>query len=216
MVVTILCLHGEGGHPSDFDCDFLSPHAQMIWLKLPGFSDDGTGNEIHDLLDNAYRTYPNAYLLGHSYGAYLALAYAHKKRHVKKLKLILVSPGGIFHDLGHTCWLWACLFKFSIPRMFCPKARGTGNLLVASHIQLGLCTATWDRPALDWIPSASKVWFIFGEYDTIAHYEDGEILKDLYPDCEFRVVRGSSHNPFTDQPEQMKAYLYEIIKVERS
>ena len=212
----ILCLHGEGSHPAYYDENLLMPKAKMIWIQLPGFSTDGTGSreEVHKVLDKKFKEYPQAILLGHSYGAYLALSYA-RARPEKRLKIILVCPAGLFHNIGHPSLCWALLFKLSIPRLFSPLARGTGNKQIARHINVTMCSCSvsWDEPALDWIRYCEKVWIIFGENDVICPCEEAEAIQDYhFPDkcAGVYIVPYAGHNALREQPDRIKNYLLEL------
>ena len=155
---TIICLHGANSGPSlwfDIVPTLVQQQYEVHCIALPGFGESIVDiDEILDLspsmLKQFYVHYLDSYiklncssvkpiLLGHSFGGYIASAYAGTYPEYCDL-IVLVNAAGIFPVFGRETSLWGTVFKSGFPNFY---MRQLGYLVNSiSFTYLSICNTS--------------------------------------------------------------------------
>ena len=221
---SIVLLHGTASASTSFAPLFgtLSHTHSVYALDLPSFgrsSGLGTARMV-EALEECRRALglDCAVWGGHSFGAFVAIRYAHA--HPSRVdSLVLLSPAGIFPTMGAAGAYWAVLFKFQLPNVgrwlgrFGPMlfARNSsdkelfwwriasdpdnhGGSVVAAHVSLGLLDAHWNDPAFDQLADLDMpIGLVYGEHDAITPAHQGRVLQSLLHH-HLVVISGAAHD----------------------
>ncbi len=146
-------------------------------------------------------------LLGHSFGAFISINFAHKYPELVD-RIILASPVGILPILDNFGAYWALFFKFSpiqrILRLVVPyiafilykiidikyyykflllgEPTAVGDLIVAKYITVNWLSGEtyWNTPILKKLLQLKKpISFIYGDLDSITPIHQGKLLTIL-------------------------------------
>lgn len=233
-VQTIVLLHGEGMSSIDMVplAQILSKKYNIFVVDLPGFgrshapqksffSGDQVRGIIHYL--DAFcesKRLTKFVLVGHSFGAFVALSYADFFKE-KVTKLVLIDPIGIFPSIGTLGAYWAVFYKFKLvyyPSMLgrwgriyayylLDDARSWYTLshpnsyakdIISSMVNINFMGGHWNDTkshvlSITSIPTS----VIYGRYDMIVGVHQGRAIHDMFK-MDLLVVDDAGHVPFLD------------------
>jgi pimeloyl-ACP methyl ester carboxylesterase len=229
---TLLLLHGEGMSSIGMlpIIQILAKKYHIIALDIPGFGRSNIPSKSLMYEDPIWgiifyidefcvlRGLNKFYITGHSFGAYLALAYADKYKN-KIEKLIMIDPIGIFPGIGTLGAFWAVFYKFKL--IYFPYILGRwGRIMayytlddvhkwfllsqpdlccqniIASLININFLGGYWNNTKLDVLSVLSiHTSLIYGRYDMIVGVHQGKALHDMFK-YDLYIVDKCGHVPF--------------------
>lgn len=233
-VQTIVLLHGEGMSSIDMVplAQILSKKHNLYVVDLPGFgrsnapkkslfSGDHVRGIIHyiDTFCESKRL-SKFVLVGHSFGAFVALSYADFFKE-KVSRLVLIDPLGIFPGVGTLGAYWAVFYKFKL--VYFPAILGRWGRIYAYYllddVREWYMLSQPSSYAQDILASMLKVGFmggywkdtkshvlsitsiptsvIYGRYDMIVGVHQGRAIHDMFK-MDLLVVDDAGHVPFAD------------------
>lgn len=205
------------------------PDENFISINLTGFGKSSnniistdnllelTIGDLNNFFEIYNSKYPGIYwkIIAFSFGTYVSMSWIidYKPKNIKCL--ILASPYGIFSHLGFWAYFWGIFFKTKIYKKivsfinlffkykdYIIEPRNYSCELISNEVYTDLYSMYLKNSLIERFSSISvPVYFIYGGYDSLCPYEQGNILQILFPGIikGFYVFRHLSHNLVYDE-----------------
>jgi pimeloyl-ACP methyl ester carboxylesterase len=216
----------------------LSQKFNVVLVDLPGFGRSKIKKDSIDVLDPvqsminmldeffAALKLPQFILVGHSFGAFLAIHFHNQfPAHIKNL--ILVDPIGIFPGFGTLGAYWVAIYRFhwlratvltgrwgkimanlfldnSYPWMVTSSCFNYSHEIIASMLYLGFMGGCWQDTVYDKLSTFTiPVGLIYGQHDSIVPVHQGHALLDhlKFP---LHIIENKGHTPFDTHADAKK------------
>lgn len=220
----VLFLHGWGGSTLSLKplAEFVSPWARRIILDLPGFGQStnpdsswGVG-EYAEVIYNFLITfgYQKIIIIGHSFGATLALYLASKYPELVE-RVVVCAPsylrahkttpqqGRTLSSLVKPLFDKLPLLKWGVYRVFFPNS----DLLKFKHLESNFRKIIHQDTSDEMSKIKSSTLIIWGVEDRDTPLEDGKLLHTLIPHSRLEALPFETHNLPVKYPEK----IYKII-----
>lgn len=211
----------------------LASHSYALYaLDLPGFGKSETPREPYTLHDYAaiikeftklipHPLTPNPIIIGHSFGARVALKYA-AENPGHAAKLILIASGGAREKKLNIKIMIAKIVKpLFAPRFMQPLRKkiyaflGAEDYIATPHLQKTLLNIIKE----DVMPLARTVTIptliIWGENDAVAPLAYGKKLHQAIRDSQLAIIANAGHFCFLEKPEECANTMQTFIKREK-
>lgn len=245
---TCICLHGVAGTSRSWIplLNHFPESPRVLIVDLPGFGKSHTTQSVSDYLQfwvSALHDFvrhlgiTRARWLGHSLGAFIAIALAHAHPQLVQT-LVLISPAGIFPTLGPFGYYFSVVFKLGFPYVlrafravvyvlshfvryrewmyflicYCDRKTFAHHAL-QQFIHLHWRKTFWTNFKLVELLELAQlhgipISLIYGEHDPLTPYHQGVLLRSLHPTLEIRKIPSAGHTPIADACSEIIAATY--------
>ena len=199
---------------------------RILFIDFPGFGASEAPNKPYNLHDYAetVRAFAEkldikiAAVIGHSFGARVAIKLAEEHPHLLE-KLVLVASGGKRASFLTIKSFAAKLAKpFFIPRFMAPLRKkmygimGADDYLVTTELQTTFANIIHENlDAL--LPRIHiKTLVVWGDKDEMAPLEYGRHMAQLLPNAQLEIINGAGHYCFSEKSEKFIDLILKFLK----
>lgn len=210
----LVLLHGWGQNMAmmKFIADHFKQRFQVLNLDLPGFGEseepkcvwnlDDYTLCIHECCKALQLSNPN--LIAHSFGARIALLYAHR---YQVQKLVLTGAAGIKKSKTLQYYIRIYTYKL-LKKLHMAPDMGSEDYKTASEVMKGVLIESVERDLRSLLPQiTNEALLVWGEKDEATPLWMGETMEKMMPNATLIVLDGDDHFAYFHQPQRFIAIL---------
>ncbi len=214
----LILLHGWGQNLEmmKFIADYFQRRFQVLNLDLPGFGESEEPYHAWSLDDYVLfiheicvkENLQNPILVAHSFGARIALLYAHK---YQADKLILTGAAGIKKPKTFSYYAKVYSYKLLKKLRMAPHM-GSEDYKAASDVMKGVLIQSVERDLSPLLPKiTNETLLVWGEKDQATPLWMGETMEKAMPNATLIVLEDEDHFAYFHQPKRFLAILEYFI-----
>lgn len=210
----IILLHGWGQNimMMKFISDHFQRRFQVLNLDLPGFGDSDEPDTAWSVADYAQCIFTCKEQLGleapiliaHSFGARIALHYAHR---YPVNKMVLTGAAGIKNK--RTLCYYMKVYTYKLMKQCHMKPQmGSSDYQNADEVMKGVLICSVNEDLRPLLPSIyTETLLVWGEKDTATPLWMGEAMEQEMPNATLIVLENDDHFAYFHQPQRFLAIL---------
>lgn len=214
----MILLHGWGQNLTmmKFISDHFKADYQVLNLDLPGFGESDEPPFPWQLQDYVaciyqcvkYMQLENPIMVAHSFGARIALLYAHQYQ-VKKM--VLTGAAGIRDHHSPLYYMKVGLYKVK-KRLGIPNHMGSADYQAASLIMRGVLVASVKQDLKMLLKDIeAETLLVWGEKDTATPLWMGKQMEKQMPHAALVVLEEDDHFAYFHQPQRFLAIMEHFL-----
>lgn len=210
----LVLLHGWGQNMAmmKFIADHFKQRFQVLNLDLPGFGESEEPKCVWNLDDYTLCIHEcckalqlsNPTLIAHSFGARIALLYAHR---YQAQKLVLTGAAGIKKSKTLQYYIRIYTYKL-LKKLHMAPDMGSEDYKTASEVMKGVLIESVERDLRSLLPQiTNEALLVWGEKDEATPLWMGETMEKMMPNATLIVLDGDDHFAYFHQPQRFIAIL---------
>lgn len=210
----LVLLHGWGQNMAmmKFIADHFKQRFQVLNLDLPGFGESEEPKCVWNLDDYTLCIHEcckalqlsNPTLIAHSFGARIALLYAHR---YQAQKLVLTGAAGIKKSKTLQYYIRIYTYKL-LKKLHMAPDMGSEDYKSASEVMKGVLIESVERDLRSLLPQiTNEALLVWGEKDEATPLWMGETMEKMMPNATLIVLDGDDHFAYFHQPQRFIAIL---------
>lgn len=210
----LVLLHGWGQNMAmmKFIADHFKQRFQVLNLDLPGFGESEEPKCVWNLDDYTLCIHEcckalqlsNPTLIAHSFGARIALLYAHR---YQVQKLVLTGAAGIKKSKTLQYYIRIYTYKL-LKKLHMAPDMGSEDYKSASEVMKGVLIESVERDLRSLLPQiTNEALLVWGEKDEATPLWMGETMEKMMPNATLIVLDGDDHFAYFHQPQRFIAIL---------
>lgn len=210
----LVLLHGWGQNMAmmKFIADHFKQRFQVLNLDLPGFGESEEPKCVWNLDDYTLCIHEcckalqlsNPTLIAHSFGARIALLYAHR---YQVQKLVLTGAAGIKKSKTLQYYIRIYTYKL-LKKLHMAPDMGSEDYKTASEVMKGVLIESVERDLRSLLPQiTNEALLVWGEKDEATPLWMGETMEKMMPNATLIVLDGDDHFAYFHQPQRFIAIL---------